>query len=134
MNFKRLYKPPIPRQREEIIEIKKDDIEYKDYVRNSRPCGFRPNPIFSLDDLPIPKPKIDNFNDLNTEVSEKHGVEFPIELGKGIDKYIKMVDNYKNSKNPHISIEKAIHRELKKKKKKKMNMCKIINKKNTLYF
>ncbi len=38
------------------------------------------------------------------------------------------------SKNPQISIEKAIQRELKKKKKKKMNMCKIINKKNTLYF
>lgn len=134
MPFKRLYKPPIPREKEEIIVIKKDDIEYKDYVRSSRPCGFRPNPIFCLDDLPIPKPKVANFDEFNSEISEKHGVEFPIELQKGIDKYIKIIDNYKNSKNPHISIEKAIHRELKKKKKKKMNMCKISHKKNTLYF
>lgn len=117
----------------EFITINKDDIICKDFVSDCRPCGLKKNEKFSLDDLPITIEKEKSFINFNEEVLNKHSTAFPDDIQKGIDKYIKMVENFKHTKNPKLSVEKAIQRELKK-KKKKTNLCKIMKIKKTVEF
>ena len=140
MSFSRNYKPPITKgepksvikiEKEEYIEIKKEDIEYTDIIENNKASGFKKNEQFSLDDLPIPIKIENNFIELNNMLERQLGVNLPIESQKGIDKYINIVNNYKDTQYAEISVEKAIARELKKKNK---NLCKISNKKKTINF
>tara|TARA_R110002153_G_scaffold21155_1_gene70939 strand:- start:90 stop:509 length:420 start_codon:yes stop_codon:yes gene_type:complete len=136
----RKYKRPIAKgepksvikiEKEEYIEIKKEDIEYTDIIENNKASGFRKNEQFSLDDLPIPIKIENDFIGVNKLLEQQLGVTLPIESQKGIDKYINIVNNYKDTQYAEISVEKAIARELKKKQK---HLCKISNKKKTINF
>ena len=118
-------------EKEEYIEIKKEDIEYTDIIENNKASGFKKNEQFSLDDLPIPIKIENDFIEINNMLERQLGVNLPIESQKGIDKYINIVNNYKDTQYAEISVEKAIARELKKKNK---NLCKISNKKKTINF
>ena len=117
------------------IEIDFEEFDYSlnNFIRSSRPCGFKKNLCFNIDDLPIPIKKENNFINFNSVIEKNNSLPFPDEIEKGINKYIKIVDNFKNTKNPHISVEKAINREYKK-KNGKSSKCKIIKKKIRVNF
>lgn len=119
--------------KERIITIDKEEFNYKDFVVDSRPCGFKKNIKYSIDDLPILPKQQHNFINFNSTIEQNNGMTFPEEISKGVNKYIKLIENFRNTKNPNLSIEKAINRELKK-KKPKINQCKIIKKKTNVSF
>lgn len=123
------------------ITINKSDIlDGKDYIQDCRPCGFNKNPIFNIDLLPVSgieetmNQSAKDFESFNEKIIEKNSCGFPDELQKGINKYMNLIENYRNNKNPELSIDKAVAREFKKKNKKKKNMCKITQIKKTVHF
>jgi len=128
-----MTKLPVYKNIIEDIEINRDDLLFKDQIFNSNPSGFSPNVIFKLEDLPIPINKPHSFNNFNQTIIKNNSVGLPDCVEKGINNYVKIIEDYRDTKYPNLSIEKAINRELKK-NKKKINMCRIIKKKKTVSF